>query len=86
MGHSDSRDALIARYPGHAELIERMHDSDPTFREICRDHHAVIASLATLDGRATVMKQEVEGFEALLGQLDAEITKYLTDEGNAPYE
>ena len=70
-------EALIKRYPGHAEWITRMHELDPTFREICHDHYEVVASLSTLDRRRRGIDREVEDFEVLLGQLDIEIAKFL---------
>ena len=77
MSDSDCLEALIKRYPDHADWIARMHELDSTFREICHDHYEVVASLSTLDRRRRGIDREVEDFEVLLGELDIEIAKFL---------
>ena len=77
MEHPDCLNALMVRYPGRAEWIERVYELDPTFREICQDHHSVVVSLATLERRATSTERIAEELETLLGHLDAEIAPYL---------
>ena len=77
MPTTECLEALITRYPDHAAWIARMHELDPTFREICHDHYEVVVSLSKLDRRRRGIEREVEDCEVLLGQLDGEIAKFL---------
>ncbi|MGI9529982.1 MAG: hypothetical protein ACR2NG_09730 [Acidimicrobiia bacterium] len=77
MSAEECVEALIERYPDQAAWIEQMHDLDQTFQEICNDRYNVVVSLSTLERRSRGIQHEVDDLVILLGQLDAEIAKYL---------
>jgi len=74
---------LVARFPQHQELILRLLDEHPTFRDLCHDYETVAAAMERWSkSRENDFLSELREFQRLFQRLERSLEQLLHEHRN----
>lgn len=77
MTHGDAIEALVQRFPAHAQSIRRLQAQDATFRAVCEDYAEALRALAYWEAADQSSHSKAEEYRRLVKELEDEAASAL---------
>ena len=77
MPHVDAIEALVQRFPAHAQSIRRLQSEDATFRAVCEDYAEALRALAHWEAADRSSQRKAEEYRRLVKELEDEAASAL---------